>query len=572
MGRVAGATGGARLAGRRGLIVHEDDHILVVDKPAGLNMHSPERYAGEGLFEWLRDREPRWARLSIVHRLDKETSGVVVLAKTDEARRSLTRQFATRAVQKVYTLLTDRPVKAGSFTVESAVARMGARYVARPWPGQGSRAVTRFTISDRSPEEVPIPAGARSGVTLLIAEPETGRTHQIRAQAAASGCPVLGDVLYGGTPAARVYLHAERITFAHPATGDEVTFDAPADFAADPRLALREAIIDPGATDAYRLIHGAADGFPGWYVDRLGDFLLSQSEGQLGQERTRALEQLLGTLSLRGAYHRPLRRDVRLSDPGEASPRHVIGDQAPERFVVRENGVRYELSFNEGYSVGLFLDQRDNRRRFLIGHVAAGFPPLAPLAAGAAPFVLNTFAYTCGFSVCAAIAGMRVTSLDLSRKYLEWGRRNLVLNGLDPGAHDFSYGDVFDWLKRLTRRGRVFSMIILDPPTFSSSRQSGVFRAEKDYGRLVGAAVPLLAPDGVILASSNAARLDPEAFLRAVREAVTAAGRPILAWHYAPQPPDFPIARGEPAHLKTIWLRLGPPDGGRLERPPTAML
>src|SRR4030095_11402312 len=95
--------------------------------------------------------------------------------------------------------------------------------------------------------------------------------------------------------------------------------------------------------------------------------------------------------------------------------------------------------------------------------------------------VLNTFAYTCGFSVCAALAGARTTSIDLSRKYLEWGKRNFLLNGLDPNQHDFIYGDVFDWLRRLEKKGRLFEVLLLDPPTFSQSKGHGVFQAEKHF-------------------------------------------------------------------------------------------
>ena len=105
--------------------------------------------------------------------------------------------------------------------------------------------------------------------------------------------------------------------------------------------------------------------------------------------------------------------------------------------------------------------------------------------------ILNVFAYTCGFSVCAARAGARTTSLDLSKKYLEWGRRNFALNGLDPAAHDFIYGDAFDWLRRLAKKGRAFDAVVLDPPTFSQSKEHGTFRAEKDYGKLVTAALPV---------------------------------------------------------------------------------
>ncbi len=84
--------------------------------------------------------------------------------------------------------------------------------------------------------------------------------------------------------------------------------------------------------------------------------------------------------------------------------------------------------------------------------------------------------------MCAARVGAHTTSLDLSKKYLEWGKRNFTLNGLDPAAHDFIYGDTFDWLRRLAKKGRVFDAVVLDPPTFSQSKEHGTFRAEKITG------------------------------------------------------------------------------------------
>jgi 23S rRNA (cytosine1962-C5)-methyltransferase len=238
--------------------------------------------------------------------------------------------------------------------------------------------------------------------------------------------------------------------------------------------------------------------------------------------------------------------------PGPASAQAVLAEAPPEWFVIRENGIQFEIRFNESGSVGLFLDQRDNRRRLLTGHIAAGF---ALQAEGGE--VLNVFAYTCGFSVCAAKAGARTTSIDLSRRYLEWGRRNFALNQLDADQHEFLHGDAFDWLRRLGRKQRRFEVILLDPPTFSQSKESGVFRVQKDYERLIGAALPLLVDGGILFASTNAADWPPERFLAAVARPIEAARRTILQRHYVPQPPDFPVARFEPAYLKTVWLRIG---------------
>jgi 23S rRNA (cytosine1962-C5)-methyltransferase len=536
-------------------VIFEDEHLLVVHKPAGWNTHAPGPHAGEGIYDWLRHRDPRWATLAILHRLDKDTSGVLVFGKTPAANRSLTEQFTERRVRKKYLLLTDRPVPQREFVVKTALVRVGEKYASRPPHAGAEIAETKFCSSRGNEAQIkrklePPHVGCYATVE---AEPLTGKTHQIRVHAAESGFPVLGDALYGGTPAARVFLHAAEISFIHPATGEPVTFHAPANFDAEPRLALRVALIDPQETDAFRVIHGASDGWPGWYVERLGKFLLSQSEQPLRAEQREELARLAKTFSTRGAYHKILSRQVRRTTATEASPQLVLGEAAPERFEICENGIRFELGFNEGYSTGLFLDQRDNRRRFLTGHVAADFPQPSTLN----PQLLNCFAYTCGFSVCAARAGAKTTSLDLSKKYLEWGRRNFALNGLDPAAHDFIYGDAFDWLRRLAKKGRVFDAVALDPPTFSQSKEHGVFRAEKDFGKLVAAALPLIRPGGVLFASTNAADWPPEKFFADVEKAIHSSRRKILQRHHVPQPPDFPISRAEPAYLKTVWLRIG---------------
>jgi len=538
-------------------VIYEDEHLLAVNKPAGWNTHAPSPYAGEGIYDWLRNREERWARLAIIHRLDKETSGVMVFGKTPLANRSLTEQFTQRRVRKKYLLLTDREVPKKEFTVKSNLVRMGEKYASAkekhaggtPALQDGEVAETRF---------VPIVDAKfvvkNAGLKMMCAEPLTGRTHQIRVHAAENGFPILGDTLYGGTASSRVFLHATEIAFTHPATNAPMQLAAPATFDTEPRLALRTAVIEPDATNAFRLIHGASDGWPGWFVEKLGDFLLSQSEAILTGPQNEELARLVKIHPARGAYHKILSRQVRRSTATEVSPQRVLGEAAPATFEVLENGVRYEMSFGEGYSVGLFLDQRDNRRRLLTGHIATDFS--CPALRAPHSELLNVFAYTCGFSVCAAKAGARTTSLDLSKKYLEWGKRNFALNGLDPAAHDFIYGDAFDWLRRLAKKSRAFDVVVLDPPTFSQSKERGVFRVEKDFGALATAALTVLKPEGVLLASTNAADWPPEKFVASIEAAARGAKRKLTNFHYTPQPPDFPVSRAEPAYLKTAWMRV----------------
>lgn len=498
-------------------VVFEDDHLLVVNKPPGWNTHSPAPYAGEGIYEWLKNREPRWAKLAIIHRLDKETSGVLVFSKSSEANRSLTQQFTEGKVRKEYILRCTRAPAKRKFVARSKLTRAGERYVSSV---AGVEAETEFEVID--------------GLTV-IARPRTGRTHQIRVHAAENGFPIRGDVLYGGEPFRRVCLHAQRIEFAHPETGKRVEFEAKPEFEALPRDVLREAIIVPAETDSYRLDHN---------VDRFGDYVLIQTPEPPTSVEWKA----------RGVYFKATTPHVRGKTTEETSPRLIAGAPTDGPFAVRESGVRYEINFSEGYSVGIFLDQRDNRRRLLTNYIAPDFLVKEGGLKGAE--ILNTFAYTCAFSVCAALAGARATSLDLSKKYLDWGRRNFQLNGLKPEDHDFIYGDVFDWLKRLGKKGRLFDVVLLDPPTFSKSKESGLFRAEHDYPRLVGDALKALKPGGVLFASSNAARWAPEDFVREVRQSVAKSGRKILREHYAPQPPDFPISKDQPAYLKTMWVRI----------------
>src|SRR5882724_200604 len=127
-------------------VIFEDEHLLAVHKPAGWNTHAPSPYAGEGIYDWLRHREPRWASLAIIHRLDKETSGVMVFTKTPLANKSLTEQFSGRDVRKKYVLLTDGEMKQRELVVKSNIMRVGDSYASGK---TGEAAETRFLLSNR---------------------------------------------------------------------------------------------------------------------------------------------------------------------------------------------------------------------------------------------------------------------------------------------------------------------------------------------------------------------------------------------------------------------------------------
>ncbi|NQU10082.1 class I SAM-dependent methyltransferase [bacterium] len=508
-------------------VLYEDPHLLAVDKPAGINTHRPDVDAPAGLHEFLthpnRGRAD-WGALSVLHRLDKATSGVLVFGKSRLANQSLTEQFRTRQIRKVYLLWTGRRPRR-------------QRVLAR-----SPQAITEFEL-----------VGEDAGRYLVRAVPRTGKTHQIRRHAAASGFPVLGDTEYGGPPAPRLMLHAYQMVLCHPQTRRPLTLtasvpDAFVEF--DPLVAARELrtllFSDADAdTDAYRLVAGAGDGFPEVVVDWWAGVALLQWQRELPEPaRAQWRTQFAATCHPDALAEQVATRRRRTPPRWIVPPRETAA--AGRDFTVTENGMRFLIRFDQGYSPGLFLDQRENRlqlrRMDLRGQT-----------------VLNCFAYTCGFSVAAALAGARVTSIDLSRNYLAWGRRNFQANGLDPAAHEFVAGDVFAWLRRAAGRPPRFDVVLLDPPTFSTSKTGAAFQAERDYLELAIAAQNVLGPVGTLFASTNQRTVTADRFRSTVREAARRAGRIIEELEGETQPLDFRVAAGESPHLKTLWARLATP-------------
>jgi 23S rRNA (cytosine1962-C5)-methyltransferase len=286
----------------------------------------------------------------------------------------------------------------------------------------------------------------------------------------------------------------------------------------DAALKRRANLLTP-ETDAVRLVDGAGDGFPGVYLETFaGRWLVSTTRGGFprGFERGNT-----------PVYWK------RLDQHQKDAPVHVSGPVVEEPFLIRENGAAFEISFQSGYSQGIFLDQRDNRLE-----VRRRMKPGLRL--------LNTFAYTGAFSVAAALGGAETTTLDLSQPYLDWAKRNFVHNGLDPAAHHFCKGDSFHWFRRFAKQGRTFDAIVLDPPTFSRDEKGKVFRVESDYGELVSLALACLAPGGWLLCCTNCRKLTDEQFDRQI---LGASPRRMKLTH-SPMPEDFP----EEPYLKSVWV------------------
>lgn len=210
-------------------ILYEDQHVVAVNKPAGMVVHLGAGQTEGTLVNALLGRYGALStggeaeRPGIVHRLDKDTSGVLLVARNDAAHLKLAEQFSTRKIGKVYLALVQGVIPGDHSRIDKPIERdprHRLRMTARS--GVGRKSVTEYTVIDRVPASKP-------AVTMLEVRILTGRTHQIRAHMASIGHPVAGDELYGAAkgPIPRFFLHAHRIEFAHPATGEPMKVEAP---------------------------------------------------------------------------------------------------------------------------------------------------------------------------------------------------------------------------------------------------------------------------------------------------------------------------------------------------------
>jgi 23S rRNA pseudouridine1911/1915/1917 synthase len=218
-------------------MVHLDEAVAVIDKPAGLVVHPAPSHRGPTLVDQLADLlgggDPE--RPGIVHRLDKDTSGLLVVARTDEAQRALAAQVSRHEVERVYLALARGHLESRTGTIDAPIGRERRSRTRMAVSGAGAReARTHFTVLELLPAD-----------TYVEVRLETGRTHQIRAHFAAIGHPLVGDPTYGAGEAhglKRQFLHAHRLAFAHPVSGERLEFSSelPAELEAALELARRE--------------------------------------------------------------------------------------------------------------------------------------------------------------------------------------------------------------------------------------------------------------------------------------------------------------------------------------------
>ncbi len=513
------------------LILYRDPQWIVVDKPTGLATHAGK--PGElGATEWLALH--LGIQTHVVSRLDRQTSGALLLALNPAASARAQDIHESGAARKTYEFFATCPEEA-------------------PEPGtswqrndelDGKTAQTKFTcLGLITVPKLPPLLHCRAEITR-------GRRHQIRRHAALSSLPILGDTRYGGTTFARLCLHCREIQWPEishtvnsplPSAMTSMITESQSDFS----FALcrdRRGLWPSEVSNAFRAVHrDEIQGLPA-ALDIYGEWF---DATWFGENETLAvaqqylqpvLDQASRIWGLRGGVLRTHSRNPH--EKTLVGERITVGAQPPRVFPVHEHGWKYQINLLRTQHTGLFLDQRDTRR--MVALRASG------------QRIANLFAYTCSFSVVAAGERAEVVfSVDTARPCLNTGKENFRINDLtETHIGKFIQTDARKWLHRQLKKqeekletNQDFGIIICDPPVFASSRDGGKFSLNEEWYWLGTAVGCLLAPNGLALFANNHRSGNHAKYRQALVDsfAVVTDLRPPL---------DFPVLTGRPHHVR----------------------
>ncbi|NUN12477.1 MAG: class I SAM-dependent rRNA methyltransferase [Myxococcales bacterium] len=289
-------------------------------------------------------------------------------------------------------------------------------------------------------------------------------------------------------------------------------------------LDLRRHLVGLGDTEALRLIHGEADRMPGIVCD----YYAKTCVFKLDSAAVRWLLPAIVNQIVQSPFsvdHAVLRQSSRTDgEPAVLEP--LLGNIPTDTIHITENGIMLEVDIARGHKTGLYLDQRDNRRR--IQQLSAGMR------------VLNVFSYTGGFSVAAACGGAdSVTSVDIGAPVIAAAKRNFRLNGLDPelDAYTFVTADVFQWLDKSRDP---YDLVIVDPPSMAPSAAS-LKAAERAYRKLNALALLRVAPGGILFTASCSSHITETQLINIVGESAEDAKRQVRIVEFRGAAPDHPV-------------------------------
>lgn len=292
-------------------------------------------------------------------------------------------------------------------------------------------------------------------------------------------------------------------------------------------------------TTAFRFFNGEGDGIGGITVDYYDGYYVFTwySEG-IYQHRYMILDAFrMAVPDYKGIYEK-------LRYPSASfKSKFVDGKQADEPMTILENGIRYNVYLDEGWMTGIFLDQRNVRRKIMED-------------LGMGRKVLNAFSYTGAFSVAAAMGGASKTvNVDVANRSKERTREQFELNGLNPDDHEIRVMDVFDYFDYAKKHQLRFDLIVLDPPTFARTKKR-TFSVDKDYTELVKDAVEVLAQNGVLITSTNAWSVSRDDFFEMVNDALEELQVDAYLMDEHDLPDDFAVSRAYPEghYLKVFVL------------------
>jgi len=507
--------------------LYQDRNWLVVNKPTGLSTHTP-RVGELGLVEWLRLHHD--LEVHVCSRLDKGTSGVLVLALSPEASARAEDIHRTNLARKNYYFISDREAP------------------------REENWTCRQKLDDKACSTTFMTLRRGNGFTLFRAEISRGRRHQIRRHAALSGVPILGDEEHGGAPFSRLCLHCGEVVW--PEVRETLAAGLPRSFewllsgqspilieaavAFERRLGWLQTV-----SDAFRLIHrGELAALP-CAIDLFGSWLcVSGLDEKIPAEKLRAdlkpvLDYLGNLFVCQGGMLRTHRIDPHHRELfGDVS---YWGEPPPASFLVREHDLVYEIVLNDTQHVGLFLDQRDSRRR--LWQAARG------------KRVANLFSFTCSFSAAAIRGGAETAfSVDAAGGCLERGKRNFAHNNLSEGGRGkFVCEDVRKWLARQKRKKRdnpgsfqAWDLVVCDPPVFASIGKGQSFSLEKAWPDLVEDIRCILADNGAALFANNHRSGSERYYFDELKKHFPRVTR-------LHPPFDFPERSGSPVHVRIYW-------------------
>ncbi len=259
----------------------------------------------------------------------------------------------------------------------------------------------------------------------------------------------------------------------------------------------RKDLYESTDTTAFRVFNGEGDGVGGLTIDYFtGYYLITWYSEGIYSFKEEIINALLEVVEVKGIYQKK-RFDV---DGKYIEDQDYVMGEVPEwPLIVKESGQQFAIYLDDGAMVGIFLDQREVRKR-IRDHYAKG------------KTVLNTFSYTGGFSVFAAAGGAaKTTSVDLANRSLSKTREQFSVNDIDYTTQDIIVEDVFKYFKYAVKKELKFDMVVLDPPSFARSKKF-TFSASKDYTNLLKEAIAITEKDGVIVASTNCSAFNMKKF------------------------------------------------------------